>query len=216
LISVGLFHYLYNFSISRTSVATAAILLYTAPAHVVMISAYVFREKLNSWKLAALGLTLAGAVLVSGGLSGNFGGDLTGLLAGLGSGLTYGLYSIFGKKAIKNYNSWTVLVYSFLFGAVFLVGFSSLTGGISLDLPGSAWPLLIGLGLFPTLLAYTLYLAGLKRVEASRGAIVATWEPVIAAILGYVVLGEGLSAIQTAGGGLVLIGVLLAQGRTDP
>lgn len=211
LISVGLFHYLYNFAISRTSVATAAILLYTAPAHVVLISAYVFGEKLTLPKWVALGCTLGGAALVSGVLGTGLPGDLPGILAGLGSGLTYGLYSIFGKKAVQRYNSWTVLVYSFFFGAIFLLGFSSLTGGIRTDLPISAWTLLVSLGLFPTVLAYTSYLAGLRLVEAGRAAIVATWEPVMAAILGYVVLGESLGPAQVAGGGLVLVGVLLAQ-----
>jgi drug/metabolite transporter (DMT)-like permease len=76
------------------------------------------------------------------------------------------------------------------------------------------------LSLVTTLLAQWLYLSGLGQVEAGRASLVATFEPVVAAILGYVALGERLEGWQILGGFLVLSAVLtvrrLAQPATSP
>ena len=64
------------------------------------------------------------------------------------------------------------------------------------------------MAMFTTYLAYYVYGLGLRRVEATRAATVATLEPVVAAALAYALWGEELGAMGYAGGLLVLIGVL--------
>lgn len=212
LIGIGIFYFLLFYSISRTSVATAVTLMYTAPAYVSLLSSYLFGERLTGAKVGALALTFAGVALVSGGYDpAQFRGSLPGILSGLGAGLTYGLYSIFGKKAAAKYHQNTVLVYSFVFGAAFLAlaGIPSRFWAVSY--PVRVYSILAALGIFPTAVAYALYQAGLRRVEASRASIVATVEPVVAALLAYLFLGELLAPIQLLGGLLVLAGVLLIQ-----
>ena len=90
IISLLLFSYCYFRNMTYTSLSVAAILLYTAPAFVMLLSLLLFREKMTVNKVLALVLALAGCALVSGigtgaGISG------TGLLLGLGSGLFYAL-----------------------------------------------------------------------------------------------------------------------------
>ncbi|HET6311480.1 MAG TPA: EamA family transporter, partial [Candidatus Nitrosotalea sp.] len=65
--------------------------------------------------------------------------------------------------------------------------------------------------LFPTMLAISLFMAGLPRVGAARAALLSTVEPVLTVLLAVVLLGDRLSVIQVMGGVLVLLAVVLVQ-----
>ena len=94
--SILFFTVCYFSAINMMSLSTAAILLYTSPIWIMLMSVILFHEKLNGRKIAALILAFAGCVLVSG-ISGN-GITLTGLLVGLGSGfgLVYIVHRMMG------------------------------------------------------------------------------------------------------------------------
>ena len=113
--SILFFTVCYFTAITMMPLSTAAILLYTSPIWIMLMSVLFFREKLNGKKLLALALAFAGCVLVSG-ISGE-GITLTGLLVGLGSGIGYGLYSILGTVALRKYSPYKVTAYAFLFAA---------------------------------------------------------------------------------------------------
>ena len=116
--SLLFFTYCYFTAISLMSLSSAAILLYTAPAIVMLLSALLFRERITGRKLAALVLAVAGCALVSGLGSG---ATVTawGLLYGLGAGFGYALYSIFARCALdRGYGSNTVNFYSCLLAAL--------------------------------------------------------------------------------------------------
>ncbi|PZN06702.1 MAG: EamA family transporter, partial [Bacillota bacterium] len=85
---------------------------------------------------------------------------------------------------------------------------------LALDLAPAVWAVLVVLGVGPTYLAYRLYTHGLRLVPASTAAIVAMVEPVVAALLGWLLLRETLTASQVAGGFLVLLGAVLARDRS--
>ncbi|MGH2398463.1 MAG: DMT family transporter [bacterium] len=211
LVSVAVFFFVYLYAISQTSVATAAILLYTAPVFVIALSALMFGEAFTRGKTAAVAIAFAGCVLVARGydpLSLRL--NLPGVLAGLASGFTYAMYSIFGKTALRRYPPVTTLTYALGFGTVILGLVAIPIGAVRLSHGPAAWGSIIYLALVITLAAAWLYLAGLQRVEAGRASLVATIEPVIAAILGYVVLGERLEGWQILGGALVLSAAVLA------
>ena len=114
--SILFFTVCYFTAITMMPLSTAAILLYTSPIWIMLMSVLFFHEKLNGRKLLALGLAFTGCVLVSG-ISGD-GITLTGLLIGLGAGFGYGLYSILGTVALRKYSPYTVTTYTFLFAAV--------------------------------------------------------------------------------------------------
>lgn len=221
VVSIAAFFFVYLYAISRTSVATAAILLYTAPVWVIVLSRIFFHEPLTRGKVLAVVLAVAGCVLVVRGydprsLRLNF----PGVLAGLASGFTYGMYSIFGKTALRRYSPLTTLVYALGIGTVVLGGAAVSAGAISVAHPAAGWAAVVYLSLVTTLLAQWLYLSGLGEVEAGRASLVATFEPVVAAFLGYAALGERLERWQIVGGLLVLSAVLtvrrLGQSDTSP
>lgn len=209
LISIAVFFFVYLYAISRTTVATAAILLYTAPAFVIVLSALLFHEPLTRRKAAALGLAFAGCVLVVRGYDpASLRVNLPGVAAGLTSGFTYAMYSIFGKTALRRYPPITTLTYALGIGAVALGLVALPLGAVRLAHTPAAWRAILYLALVTTLLAQWLYLAGLQRVEAGRASLVATLEPVIAAAFGYLLLGERLEPWQLVGGAFVISAVL--------
>ena len=209
--SILFFTVCYFTAITMMPLSTAAILLYTSPVWIMLMSVLFFHEKLDRRKLMALVLAFTGCVMVSG-ISG---GGLTpiGLLVGLGSGIGYGLYSILGTIALRRYSPYTVTTYTFIFAAVgswiicrpvelfdkftntahigFLTVFCCLTALVTAVIP---------------FLAYT---CGLQNVEASKAGIIATIEPMVATLIGILVFSEPLTLISGLGILLILIAVVI-------
>ena len=215
--SILFFTVCYFTAITMMPLSTAAILLYTSPIWIMLMSVLFFREKLTGRKLLALALAFAGCVLVSG-VSGE-GMTLPGLLVGLGSGIGYGLYSILGTVALRRYSPYTVTTYTFAFAAL---GAWLICRPAEMLAKFAAAPNLPGLVFFcflPALvtavipfLAYTL---GLQTVEASRAGILATVEPLVATLIGVAVFSEPLTLLSGLGILLILAAVVLLNGKTE-
>lgn len=209
--SILFFTICYFSAITIMPLSTAAILLYTSPIWIMLMSAIFFHEKLNAKKLIALALAFAGCVLVSG-ISGN-GITMMGLLLGLGSGLGYGLYSILGTVALRCYSPYTVTTYTFIFAACGSWFVSRPAEMISKFTGSENLPLLIGFcvltALVTAVIPFLTYTLGLKTVEASKAGIIATLEPVVATIIGIVCFSEGLNILSAAGILLVLSAVVI-------
>jgi drug/metabolite transporter (DMT)-like permease len=209
LFGIAAFYIVYITAIDLAGMSVAAVLLYTAPAWVALISAVFLGEKLTPVKLVAVTLAMAGCALVARvydvrGLQLNW----LGIVAGLGAGLTYALYSVFNKIGLRRHDGWTVLAYGLLAGSVFLAPLQSPQWLIAaLRQPGAVvWLLVLALG--PTLGAGLSFNAGLRYVPVSSASIVATLEPVIASLLAFTFLHERLDTAQLVGGGLILAAVI--------
>lgn len=212
LISVTMFYYTYFNAIEKTGVAMAAILLYTAPAMVVVLSRIVFYEAIDIKKIVCIILTIAGCFLVVKGYDlDNLKLNISGILLGIAAGFCYAMYSIFGKKFSDSYHPWTVIIYSQGFGVFFLT-FLHFPANVFIDQHESVvWIYLFYIGLVPTLMAYLCYNAALKHVEPGRASIVATLEPVMAVTFAFIFLGQVLEAVQTLGALLVILAVIIVQ-----
>lgn len=110
--------------------AVPALLLYTAPIFVMILSAICFKERITVQKIIALVLTFVGLGIVTGAFGGGESISVTAILLGLGSGLGYALYSIFGKFVVDKYDSLTITFYTFLIAAAVAVP----TSGVVLHL----------------------------------------------------------------------------------
>ena len=212
LVGIGFFYLLYFFTVGESTVGTAAILLYSSPAFVVVLARLFLREALNAAKVLALSLTAGGIFLVAGAYDpSNLEATPTVLLTGLLSGLTYGLYSIFGRPLTGHLSPSIILSYALFFGSLLLVAAALPTLDTLAGLPASSYALLFMLAVVHTTLGFALYTFGLARLGAGRAAIVATVEPVVAGVLGTVLLGEALTAPKLVGALLVISGAALAQ-----
>ncbi len=212
IFSIVFFNWCYFTAIEEISLSVAVILLYTGPAFVAILSRIFFGESLTKRKVGALVVTLIGCALVVKLVPvGDQKLSWYGILVGLGSGFGYALYSIFGKHALKKYESLTVITYTFVFASAVLLPTSGLT--IEFDQLASKhiWLQILGLGFFPTALAYMLYTQGLSMIESSRASITATIEPVVATLIGVWVFDELLTSYQIIGMLLILTAVVLIQ-----
>lgn len=210
LASILFFTACYAAAIRETKIATAAALLYTAPAIVLLLSALLFSEKLTPRKIVCVLLSVLGCALVSGLGSGGAELNLRGLLLGLGAGLGYALYSIFSRLIQqKGYSTYTNVCWTFLIAAAayLAIALGDGTAAQIVGLPGAAL-LSVVCGLFTGLLAYLLYTAGLRELEPSRAAQLATIEPVFAALLGAVLFSQRLSLPELLGVALVVAAVV--------
>ena len=212
IFSTVFFNWAYFTAIEEISLSVAVILLYTGPAFVVILSRIFFKEPITSRKIGALVLTLLGCLLVVKVFpSGVEHISWYGILVGLGSGFGYALYSIFGKHALKKYHPLTVITYTFIFASAVMVPASGITISTANLQSAHVWMNILGLGFFPTALAYYLYTMGLSMVESGRASIAATVEPLVATLLGVFVFNDVLTAFQIVGMLLVLAAVVLIQ-----
>ena len=193
------------------SLAVAAILLYTAPAFVVVLSAVIWRERITRRKLTALVLAFLGCAFVSGILQGGLTLSAAGLVMGVASGFFYGLYSIFARFALVHYQPLTVTYYTFVFagpGSLPLLRLREISPIFhSAPLLGSV----AGLVLIATVLPYIFYTRGLAGVDSGRASILANVEPVVAALVGVIAFGEPLGWGVALGLACILITVYLLR-----
>lgn len=212
LIGIGLFYLFYFYTVRESEVGTAAILLYSSPAFVVLLAWLFLRESLGPVKIFALLLTVGGVLLVAGAYDP---ADLevtpVVLLTGLLAGLTYGLYSILGRPVAGRLSPAVILTYALFFGAALLIPAAIPTLDTLAGLSTGSYALLFMLSVVHTTAAFALYTFGLRQLGAGRSAIVATVEPVVAGAIGVTLLGEDLTAPKVAGALLVLAGAALAQ-----
>ena len=209
--SILFFTVCYFTAITMMPLSAAAILLYTSPIWIMLMSVLFFREKLTGIKIVALILAFAGCVLVSG-LSGE-GVTLPGLLFGLGSGVGYGLYSILGTVALRRYSPYTVTAYAFLFAAAGSLAICRPTEMLS-RFSGAADPVPLLLfcvltALVTAVIPFLSYTLGLRSVEAGRAGVLATVEPMVAALVGILFFDEPITVSAAVGILLILLAVVL-------
>jgi len=207
-ICVTLFYGSYQLAIRDVGMAMAAVLLYTAPAWVAFMSWIVLKEKMTVTKTTCVAMTIIGVGCISLGPQLLSGGSLAlntfGLAAGLVSGFTYALYYIFGKKYLYRYPTPTIFVYALPFGAALLLPFVDFHTKTTY-----AWIMLISMAAITAYGAFTAYYAGLKRLEATHASVIATFEPVVAAVFAYFLFGEKFSMLGYAGSCLIIAAVFM-------
>lgn len=211
--SITFFNFCYFKAIMMTSLSVAAVLLYTAPAIVMILSYILFREAFTVRKVIAIVMTFFGCMLVTGMLGQQQAITTTGLLYGLGAGLGYAFYSIFSRYALeKGYHSLTITCYTFIVTTVVSVFFTNVSKVSMVVFSSPLYVMLtVALGLICTVAPYLLYTLGLQEVDNSHAAIIASIEPVTATVLGFVVFGEDITVVKMMGMILVLGGMAVCN-----
>lgn len=205
IISVVFFNFCYFRCINLMGgAAVPALLLYTAPVFVILLSAIFFGERITSRKVIAMILTFAGLVVVTGALTGGETVSMTAVAYGLGAGIGYALYSIFGKFVVGKYDPVTIIFYTFVVAAVASVPISGVRGSLGILTEPNVLPAVLGLVLISTVAPYMLYTTGLSGIEAGKASILATVEPVTAAIVGVLFFHETMTLSKILGMLLIL------------
>ena len=233
LVSIVFFSYCYFRNVEVSSAAVAAILMYTSPIFVTLLSALFFKEKFTKIKGLALILAIIGCALVSGiasiltpvtsGVESALASATTGLatspvslpgiLLGLGSGIGYALYSIFGRFALnKGYTPFFVTAMTFTFACVGVLPFVNiLTLATKLINEPKYILLALIMGLVGSCTPFALYTLGLRYMEASKAAILATLEPIVTALVGTFFYKEPIDLFIVIGIVMVLVAGILCS-----
>lgn len=213
--SIVFFNFCYFKAITLTSLSVAAILLYTAPAIVMVLSYFLFQEKLTKRKLLALVMTFVGCVLVTGILTETGNVTAGGILVGLGAGLGYALYSIFSRYALeRGYTSLTITFYTFLIAAIGSFFFADMgkVARVAMNGAGNLF-FCLAFGVLCTVVPYLTYTLGLQYVENGKASIIASVEPVTATLLGAVLFHEKLTVSGVLGIVLVLAALMICNNK---
>lgn len=212
--SYALFGTSYFMSVATGEVAVAAVLLYTSPIFVMIFSVLLFHEPLTKWKIMALLSTCTGCVFVSGILWGTISVPLFAIVTGLAAGFFYSTYSVFGHYALQKHHPVTIAFYTFAFAVLALLPFSEPTTLVQalLASPQSLWHV-VGIALVCTVFPYGLYTLGLKHMETSKAAILATAEPLVGASMGILIFGEALTIVKFVGMVLIVSSIFLLNHR---
>lgn len=213
----ALFEAMFFSGISLSSVGLTTLLtIGAAPVFVALFDWLVRKERPAPRTLVALGLALAGLVIL---LSGSLDTGANGLLgAGMAliAGAAFATITIINRVPVPGFEPVPLTGIAFAAGGIMLVPVAAVAG-IGLPDGVDGWAFAVAVGVVSTALAYVAFLTGLKTVAPFVATIVILLEPLVATILGAVVLDEklGLAVIM---GGLVLGSavVLLRPQRDEP
>lgn len=196
---VSVFYAAYQLAVRSGGASLASVLLYTAPAFVALLGWAFLREKLGGRELLAVAGTLGGIALIS--LGGGQGVTVNGPALGFGllSGFTYSLYYLYGKAYFNQYTPAALYAIALPVGALGLLPFVQFT-----QKTPAAWLSLSGLAVLCTYFAYLAYSAGLRHLPATRASVIASLEPVVAALLAAFLFAERLAPLALLGASLVI------------
>lgn len=207
------------FAFERTTIATALIVFYTFPMWVAVAAVPVFGEHLGLRKLAAIGLSGVGLVLLLASPGSSDGIDALGVALALLASLCqtgFALVGAGGFRSVPPLQSAALLrLFSLGIYLVVLVPLLVIAGqGGSLVAPlgdPGAWLLILLAGIVGAAIPAVLIIAGYRRLGPTRGAVLMLVEPVTGALLAMLLLSEQPTPLQLVGGALVLVGAALVQ-----
>jgi len=213
--SIAFFNVCYMQAIELLPLSLAVLLLYTAPAIVLVLSRLLFKEDLGKRKLIALGLSLVGCALVCGVAGGGVKVTPVGLLWGLGAGFGYALYSIFSHYGLPHCHVLTYILYTFVFAGLALLPLSQPTQLLSLCLQPQSILFLLLIATVSTAVPYLLYTEALLFMPAGKASVTAFAEPLVATLCGVVVFHEALTLSIICGMGLIFVSLLLINSKQN-
>ncbi|MBC7540500.1 MAG: EamA family transporter [Bacteriovorax sp.] len=211
----ALFSSFYFMALTGLSASLTVLLLYTYPVMVTIFSRIFLKEKMGEKGFVALVLVMIGLVaLVWGEWSVS---KPIYLLFGIGSAVFYAFYIILSRKYLKHV---AVLPSSFYVqlgagGVLSLINFSG-NRQRPLEIMINHYPLILSMSVLCSLMAMTLFLAGLQKITSSEASILSTTEPIFGVIIATTLLGENIQPIQVIGGVLILIGMIIIATKKNP
>lgn len=213
VVTKGFFKMAYDTTISTIGVSTGAVLLYTAPVFVAILSMLVFREKLYRNNYIALSMNLIGVFLMV--TLGNFSSlniAPLGLLLGLISAFLHASNTIMAKISGSADDSLTMAFYVLVFSTISQGIFAQPWTDTNMALLTSGsflfWAIINAL--ITGALANLFYLKGLStNIDASKAPIISSVEVIVASLMGVILFGEGMNWVGLLGIGLMLGSIYL-------
>jgi drug/metabolite transporter (DMT)-like permease len=229
LIFYGVFGYAmvqlgYFIGISRgVPLSLVLIIEFTAPIWIVLWIKFVRKSVVAKDMWVAIALSLLGLIMVAKVWQG-FSFDLIGTFGALGAALALAVYFLMSQSQGTKRSAQAMVVWGMgiagLFWSLVLPIWNfpteiftteiNLQGRFS-DYSAPGWLLIAYIIIFGTMVPYLFVVGGIRRLSASTSSVIGMLEPVLAGVFAWVWLSQSWSAIQLAGGAIVLIGIYIAD-----
>ena len=198
---------------NHTTVAVATLCYYMQPTIVILLSAVIFRERLNIKKICCALAAIVGMILVSGVIGGSSlpEGNSKGVILGLGAALFYSAVVLLNKK-IGSMDVYVKTVIQLISASLVLVPYLVITEDISaVSMDGMEILMILIVGLLHTGIAYALYFGSMAGLRAQTIAIFSYIDPVTALILSALILGEPFTAGGAIGAVLIIGAAIISE-----
>lgn len=207
--------------LARTTPAITALLMATSPLFVAIYGYLLRIERARPLVLAGIGLSFVGVLLVIIGGQGEINlrnGTLVGDLFALVAAMMWAGYTLGGKPLLGRYsplklNAMTMVPGTFILA---LISAPQIAGQNWAAVTPEAWGALAYSTLFAVVVGYVLWYTSVQRVGSARTAIYSNVPPIIAAITGWLFLGDRLTPWQLGGATIVIAGILLTRRGRSP
>lgn len=211
----GVYQVLFILGVVRSRVATAALIIAATPAFIAILGRLLGTERLTRRQWMGIALQIAGcSSVVLGSARGGAGADSAlGVILLLGASLSWAVYSVALRRVATQVHTLQLGGYTMLGGAMVtvLVALPAMMATSWLTLPAGAYGAILYSALIAMVFAYLFWYRGLRILGPTRTAVYSNLQPLIAALVAYLIFREAPTLPQYAGGALVVSGLLLTR-----
>jgi len=224
IVGFTLAYILQNIGLKSTKTMNAALEIASEPITMILLAAFLLRERITKAMWAGIILSLSGVLLIilppelskttadiAAAANANY--SLTGDILVLLSTICCSLYTIWGREIVTRVPSFVVTAYAVIIGAIFLYPCALYEGGLAaaVKMSSASWFCVLYLALFATAFAYFAWYYLLEKLNASFMGIFLNLQPLIGILLGSILLNEPLTHWIISGGALIIAGVYIAS-----
>ncbi len=222
LFGITLTQWAYFVAISRMPVGITLLIEFTAPIFVVLWIRFGRKQDVRSSVWLGLGLAVGGLALVAQVWAG-FTLDTVGMGAALLATTSLVFYFLLGEKAAKRRDPVSLIMWGFGFATVFwavIAPWSSfpwhaLHGTVapfeSSTMQVPMWIMITYMVIGGTVVPFVLVVMAIRHLGAAGASLIGMFEPLVAFVVAWIVLGESLNPVQILGGFVMLVGVYVAE-----
>lgn len=225
---IAICNYTYYLAIQRTTVATAIIVQYLAPVFVLL---WMLGRGLQRPTVARIGgvvVAVSGSALAIGVatstphfpwlavLPGQVRFDTLGIAAALVAGVTFAFYNVFARHLIETHDRWTIQAWTLASAAIFWMLVNPPWRIMAAHYTPVQWLFMAIFSMTSILFPFSLYIAGLQHLDATRAIVTSCLEPVFSIAIAASFLGERMGPVQIVGVVLVLASTVVVQLETKP
>jgi drug/metabolite transporter (DMT)-like permease len=218
-IGVGVYYIFQYYGVKFAGPSISSVLVtLLCPIMIFLISHFRLGERMNTGQKTGLMVSTAGSYLVITDGSLSFVSDWVALIGGVFGvvcALFWAIYTVEGKKIVKEYDPLVATAYLTLLGTVMLVPSAVADAYLypPVVFPLSFFFAALYLGVLCTVIGYVFWFRALTGLTASSTGATLYFEPVITIIFAWIILGQGIGWLAAAGGVLVMVGVILVSRR---